>query len=369
MSGYFANAHGAPCPTLVLDGRGLPEDTEELLERLASIRADLSAEGAGHVLKNAIVRPSPHPLFDLDYRFVQSLPRSTSAFDLRGSCGHSILASVEAAARSGMIPPLVPGARIRVNVLNNGDNVVCEVEEAADGGTRFTAHFLCTPTKPVHELLITGDPVTEVSVDRTVIPVSLVSMGNPYVFVPAGHLGVATREELFAAGDELFEQFGRIRLAVCEQQGWDASGAFPKIAAVLPEPGGALAVRAVSVPSWHPTLALTGAICLGTAVGIEGTVPWSLARGAGHRDGLVRLVTPGGELQVSASSVLTDTGPRLAWVSVAGKRVDYQGWAGLPADHFSYPPASAAQSPSKSPSASVVASASAKELACLSLSV
>lgn len=361
MSGYFANAHGAPCPTLVLDGRGLPEETDELLERLAAIRADLGAGGAGHVLKNAIVRPSPHPLFDLDYRFVQSLPRSPSSFDLRGSCGHSILAAVEAAARSGMIPPLVAGARVRVNVLNNGDNVVCEVEEAADGGTRFTAHFLCTPTRPVRELLITGDPVTEVRVDRTVIPVSLVSMGNPYVFVPAGHLGVTSRQELFAAGDELFAQFGRIRLAVCEQQGWDASGAFPKIAAVLPEPGGALAVRAVSVPSWHPTLALTGAICLGTAVGIEGTVPWSLARAGGHRDGLVRLVTPGGELQVSASSVLTDTGPRLAWVSVAGKQVDYQGWAGLPAGRFNHP--------SGNTSTSTSVSASAKELACLSLSV
>ncbi|MFJ9342465.1 PrpF domain-containing protein [Streptomyces sp. NPDC101733] len=351
MSGYFANAHGAPCPTLVLDGGGLPEDTDRLLETLTAIRGDLSADGVGHVLKNAIVRPSAHPLFDLDYRFVQSLPQSTSSFDLRGSCGHSILAAVEAAARSGMIPPLVGGARVRVNVLNNGDNVVCEVEEVSEGGTRFTAHFLCTPTKPFHELLITGDTVTEVSVDRTVIPVSLVSMGNPYVFVPAGHLGVATREELFSAGDRLFEQFARIRLAVCEQQGWDASGAFPKIAAVLSEPGGALAVRAVSVPSWHPTLALTGAICLGTAVGIEGSVPWQLARDGGHRGGPVRLVTPGGELQVSASSVVTDTGPRLAWVSVAGKQVDYQGWAGLPADHFSYP------------------SPSAEERACLSLSV
>ncbi|MFJ6937710.1 PrpF domain-containing protein [Streptomyces sp. NPDC101132] len=359
MSGYFANAHGAPCPTLVLDGQGLPEETDELLDSLTAIRADLSADGAGDVLKNAIVRPSAHPLFDLDYRFVQSLPQSHASFDLRGSCGHSILAAVEAAARSGMIPPLVPGARVRVNVLNNGDNVVCEVEETSDGGTSFTAHFLCTPTKPYAELLMTGEPVTEVRVDRMVVPVSLVSMGNPYVFVPARHLGVETKEQLFAADGKLFDQFARIRLAVCEQQGWDPSGAFPKIAAVLPQEGGALAVRAVSVPSWHPTLALTGAICLGTAVGIEGTIPWSLAWNSGYREGLVTLVTPGGELQVSASSVRTDTGPRLAWVSVAGKRVDYQGWAGLPAARFPY---AAAPSLSTSPSSS-------QERACLPLPV
>ncbi|QTR06025.1 hypothetical protein J7S33_06940 [Saccharothrix algeriensis] len=41
----------------------------------------------------------------------------------------------------------------------------------------------------------------------------------------------------------------------------------------MPDEGGAVAARAVSVPSWHPTLALTGAVCVAAAAAIPGTVP------------------------------------------------------------------------------------------------
>ncbi|GAA1332675.1 hypothetical protein GCM10009660_07490 [Catellatospora bangladeshensis] len=54
--------------------------------------------------------------------------------------------------------------------------------------------------------------------------------------------------------------------------GWPP-GVFPKIAALMPDEGGAVAARAVSVPSWHPTLALTGAVCVAAAAAIPGTVP------------------------------------------------------------------------------------------------
>ncbi|WP_327113564.1 hypothetical protein OG206_07595 [Streptomyces sp. NBC_01341] len=327
MNVSLAKAHGAPCPTVVLDGRVFPESEPELLDALAGLRADLSGQGAGDVLKNAIVRPSRHPLFDLDYRFVQSLPQSHDSFDLRGSCGHSILAAVEAAARTGMIQPLVPGCRVRVNVLNNGDNVVCETEETSDGGTRFTAHFLCSPPLRLPELLMTGEPVTHVPFEGRSVPVSLVSMGNPYAFVDASHLGVGGPDALFADDPRLFTAMTRLRVAVCESQGWDTFGAFPKIAALLPQDGGGLFVRAVSVPSWHPTVALTGAICLGAAAGIVGSVPWSLAgTSAQDPDALLSVRTPGGCVRVAAHSTLgPDDVRRLAWVSVAEKQVDYRG--------------------------------------------
>ncbi|MER6421976.1 PrpF domain-containing protein [Streptomyces sp. NPDC001137] len=340
---HLVRAEGAPCPTLVVDAGRLPDSEDGLLEGLARTRGGLDTETRRTVLKNAVVRPSAHPLFDLDYYFVQTLPGSPERFDTRGSCGHSILAAVEAAARDGMVPPLEPGRRIRVNVLNNGDHVVCEVDETAPGRTRFTAHFLCTPARPVGDLLITGDPVTTARVDGRQVPVSLVDMGNPYVFVGAGDLGVRDVRELFAAGDELFGLLGRVRLAVCDRMGWDPSGAFPKIAALLPAPDGELAVRAVSVPSWHPTLALTGAICLGTAVGIEGTLPWQLARAAGHEAGLVRLRTPGGPLRVRARITGPADTPRLGWVSVADKYVSYETTVASPLDSLSTP----APSPSK----------------------
>lgn len=326
MTVTLARAHGTPCPTAVLDARTLPEAEPELLARLTELRATLVEHGAGDVLKNALVQPSRHPLFDLDYRFVQSLPDRIDSFDLRGSCGHSILAAVEAAARTGMIQPLVPGCRVRVNVLNNGDNVVCETEETSDGGTRFTAHFLCSPPRPVRELLITGDPVTGIPFEGRTVPVSLVSMGNPYIFVHAVELQAPTVEDLFADDAALFDRMTRLRRAVCEAQGWDTAGAFPKVAALLPDAAGTLAVRAVSVPSWHPTVALTGATCLAAGAAVEGTVPHLLS---GHTEqsqsGMLALRTPGATIRVSARMSGGRQDRRLAWISVAEKQVDYRG--------------------------------------------
>jgi 2-methylaconitate cis-trans-isomerase PrpF len=104
------------------------------------------------------------------------------------------------------------------------------------------------------------------------------------------------------------------------------------VAALLPAAGGGLSARAVSVPSWHPTLALTGGICLGAATLIDGTVAWRLARDAGYTGGPLSVRTPGGSLRVIAQTLDTGTGgPReLAWVSVAGKQVHYRGPADLP---------------------------------------
>ena len=321
----LALAHGAPCPTAVLDGRELPESQSGQLRALTALRGELAARGSADVLKNAIVRPSRHPLFDLDYRFVQSLPERHDAFDVRGSCGHSILASVEAAARTGMIQPLVPGCRVRVNVLNNGDNVVCEVEETSTGGTRFTAHFLCSPPRPVAELLLAGQAVTRVSLGGRSVEVSLVSMGNPYILVNAADLGAGDTDALFADDPALFQRMLDLRRAVCAEYGWDAHGAFPKIAALLPEGPQRLAVRAISVPSWHPMVALTGAVCLGAAAEIAGSVPARLLAAAGDGEGPLTLRTTGGEIRVAAATEGAPADQHLTWVSVAQKQVDYTG--------------------------------------------
>lgn len=283
------------------------------------------------MLKNALIQPSAHPLFDLDYRFVQSLPGGPDRFDLRGSCGHSILSSVLVAARTGMIAPLAVGGRVRVNVTNNGDNVVCEIEEVSADAARFTVHFLRSPATPVADLLMTGEPVTRLDVGGAAVDVSLVSMGNPYVFVSAEQLGVRTRADLFADDPALFATLSRVRAAACALLGWDPDGAFPKIAALLPDGPGLLAARAISVPTWHPPLALTGAIALGTAIRIPGTVPAALADRVQVPGQPVRLLTLGGELRVTARTAGPADAPQVAWVSIGGKPARFLDTVALPA--------------------------------------
>ncbi|KOG90794.1 hypothetical protein ADK38_06740, partial [Streptomyces varsoviensis] len=101
-------------------------------------------------------------------------------------------------------------------------------------------------------------------------------------------------EDLFADDPRLFDRLVRVREAAAALLGWPTTGAFPKVAAVMAAESGQIAVRAVSVPTWHPTIALTGAACVAAAVRIEGTVPWAAARQAGVPDGTVDIVTAGG---------------------------------------------------------------------------
>jgi 2-methylaconitate cis-trans-isomerase PrpF len=323
--GSLAYAAGSPCPTIVLESGPLPSDQDALLAHLTETRRYLAEAGGSHVLKMALIQPSPHPMFDLSYRFVQALPGAPDRFDLRGSCGHSILASVVSAERMGLLPRLTPGSRVRVHVLNNDDAVVCEVDGVDRDEVVFTAHFVRPEPVPVSRLLLTGAPRTPLTVDGVRHEVSLVSAGNAYAFVDARRLGITDAEALFAAGDELFEAMSRIRVAAAEHLGWSPDGAFPKIAAVLPVGAGRIAARAISVPAWHPTIALTGAVCLGSALQVPGSVPRQVALETGPVTGLIDIVTAGGSTAVNANAPEFDGEPALAWASVGRKRVSFQG--------------------------------------------
>ncbi|MEO7194658.1 MAG: PrpF domain-containing protein [Pseudonocardiaceae bacterium] len=325
MIGELAYAEGSPCPTLVLDSRPLPQAEDALREQLTEARRWMISSGAESVLKIALIAPSAHPMFDLDYRFVQALPGDGDGFDFRGSCGHSILSSIMVASRQGWVRRLTPGARVRVNVLNNGDNVVAEVDEVNRTASCFTVHFVYQEPKRLGDLLLLGVTTNELALAGARVPVSMISMGNPYVFVAADDVGVRTQEELFADDPGLFTRLTTLKEAAADLLGWPAGGAFPKIAAVGQYLPGRLAVRAISVPRWHPTLALTGTTCLGIAATIEDTIPYRLARRADCPPGAVAVDTAGGTTGVSAVTSGTSIGDTVRWVSVDRKFVRHLG--------------------------------------------
>ncbi len=313
---HLAAAVGAPCPTAVVDTTELPPGPAGLDAILHAARRRLVAAGHADVLKIALFAQPREAGVDFRYRFVQVLPGAVDRFDLRGSCGHSILATAAVAAREGWIAPLRPGGRIAVRVLNNGDEVVCQVDEAAPG-IEFTVTFF-TPGEPLlGDLLPTGAPA-ELLRD---VPVSLVASGNPYAFVDARALGVETRAQLFRDDPRLYERLVAVREAAAVRLGLPTDGAFPKVAAITGFEPGRLAVRALAVGKWHPTLALTGSVCLGVATAIAGTVPNAIAVAAGCAPGAATIDTPGASTAVRACTTGPAPQDRLRWTSVAGKRV------------------------------------------------
>jgi 2-methylaconitate cis-trans-isomerase PrpF len=316
---YVGLAEGAPCPTVVLDRRHLPADPADLPAALTAIGARHRCEQWAGAMKIALIAPSAHPLHDLDYLFVQSLDPQWTRFDLGGNCGHSMLVAITAAARLGWVP-LHPGARIRVNVVNNGDLLVGEVDQLGRQGAAFTVHLLSAQPRPVELVLPAGAPMTELATPLGRLPVSLVDWANPYVLVDAAELGVTGEDALFAGGADLLDRMQVVRASAAELLGRPPDGAFPKIAALGQYRAGELAVRAVTVPGWHPSLALTGACCLAVAAQVPGTVPAVLRDRAGLGSDELVVRTPGGT--VRASAALLDGAVR--WASVAGKTVRFE---------------------------------------------
>ncbi|MFF9504951.1 hypothetical protein [Streptomyces sp. NPDC014656] len=247
----LVRAHDAPGPTLAVPLGQVPGGLLGLGDELARLPSAYRKiglygdDGAG----------------GLRYRFVQRLPGGR--FDFRAGCGHSLLACVVAAGRPGPV---------RVRAVTTGDTVLCEPER--DPGA-YTLHFLRPPDAP--GTLPTGRPR-----DRLLgVPVSLVSYGNPYVFVDARHVRAPARAHLLA-----------LRAEAARLLGHPPHSALPKIAAVEAVSAG-LSVRALTVGGWHPRLAVTGAAALAAAGVLDGTV-------VPRVDGPVR--TPGGTVTVSARS-------------------------------------------------------------------
>lgn len=317
MRPYIAQADGSPCPTVVLDRRQLPDDTAELPAALAAVRHRYGSEQWSEIRKIALIAPSANPLYDLDFWFVQSLDRQWTRLDLGGNCGHSVLVAITAATRLGWVP-LYPGARVRVHVINNGDLLVGEVDQLGKAGAVFTVHLMST--RPVHQVLPAAAPRTELRTPLGPLEVSLVDWANPYVFLDAADLGVAGEDALFSAGQDLLDRLQMVRASAAVLLGRSPDGAFPKIAALGQYRRGELAVRAVTVPGWHPSLAVTGACCLAVAAEVAGTVPAVLRQRAGMAPGELTVRTPGGT--VSASAALADGAVR--WASVTGKTVRFE---------------------------------------------
>jgi 2-methylaconitate cis-trans-isomerase PrpF len=309
-------AQGSPCPTLVLPARALPDEDLPALSRcLESVRGALRPADRDRILKFALVAPDPTGRFDLTYRFVQYLPDHEPSFEFRGSCGHSILAAVVGAAWLGFGPPPLAGRTIDVRVLNNDDHVTCTVARAGDGEFAFTVDFHRLHPPLLGDLLLFGEPVTEIGHPGGPTSVSGVSLGNAYVFVDATTLGCPDPAALFGGGQDLLTALSSIRRGAELRLGW-SPGAFPKVAAVMGTTSG-IAARAISVPSWHPSLALTGATCLAAATALPGTVPAGLAP---PRPAPLTITTPGGDTTVEVATE-EDSGDRLSHVTVFGKTV------------------------------------------------
>ncbi|MBK5432176.1 hypothetical protein EJ131_31780 [Bacillus mycoides] len=321
MLTYIAKAEGSVSPTVVIDGAGLGEQPLDIIPELHKIKDDLSVNNESQITKYAVIKPSNHPMYDIDYLFFQLIPGNPCRFDYAGSCGHSILAAINVAIKWGWIPTVSPGLRVRVNIKNVGDSLVCEIDQISRTAIGCTAHFIEKPGTKLGTLLPTGQTKNIVKTPLGNFECSIVSAGNPYVFVSCLELGIESEEQLFNAGNDVFTKLQEIRYAASNLLGWDPESVFPKIAVLGRFRPDTVSVRAISVPKWHPTMALTGVACLGVSASMKGTVAYDIASQCFMNNNL-KIQTSGGTTAVSSATTGNEMDDYLLYNSISNKKVE-----------------------------------------------
>ena len=303
--------------------------------------------GISSLSKICIVGPSMHPDADVDYTFAQVAVREPIV-DYSGNCGNMSSAIGPFAVDEGLVEATGAEAKVRIHNTNTGKIIVSRfptaggraVEEGdlvipgvAGSGAPIRLAFQDPGGANTGSLLPSGHPLDVLEVPGVGrVEASLVDSTAACVFVEAAALGRSATEapQDLEQNLDLMDRLERIRRAASLQMGTAATPeeaargvAIPRIA-MIASPGDSrllsgktlyanecdLQVRMISVGQPHRAVPITGALCIGTAAYIPGTLVHRLARRPADGAEIVRIGQPSGVTTVAAA--VEQTGPA-AW--------------------------------------------------------
>lgn len=291
--------------------------------------------GVSSVSKAVMIGPPSVEGADLDYTFAQ-VAVDQPVVDYSANCGNLSSAVGPFAVDEGLVK--VEDGEVLVRIHNTNTNKIIHSrfrvrdgiadiggEQTIPGvsgtGAPIRLDFLDPGGATTGKLLPTGNAIDRLDVPGVgSVEVSMVDAANGCLFVDAvavGLKGTETPDEM-EANKPAMAALDAIRCHAAVSMGLSASPEAtplgnPKVAivtkpadyeAISKEKVSAgsidLVARMISMGQCHRVLPLTGALCLGVACRIEGSVPARLLSGIGDS---IRLGTPSGPLSVDAEVV------------------------------------------------------------------
>jgi 2-methylaconitate cis-trans-isomerase PrpF len=307
---------------LFLHRHDLPDDMGDwgplLIAAMGSRLGDpRQLEGVGGATsttsKVAVIGPSSRPGVDVEYTFVQ-VTVGAEVVDLTGNCGNMASGVAAFAVDEGLVAAESGSSEVTVSVYNTNTDVQLEETIAVDPTTGLfnpTGDYRISGVKGPGSLVkvkfmspggsMTGKTfptglrqqtihVTEGVAAPFYVTASLVDVSNPFVFVdartmpavydaahPDSEISVATIEAIRRRASVLFG-FAANTITAGLQRG------TPKISLLSStdadndnDTPSDIHVFSYSMGKAHPSFQLTGAVCLGAAVCLDGTVAADLA--------------------------------------------------------------------------------------------
>jgi 2-methylaconitate cis-trans-isomerase PrpF len=301
--------------------------------------------GISSLSKAAVIGPPTRPDADVDYTFAQ-VAVDRPVVDLGANCGNLSSAVGPFAVDQGLCPRPDGPALVRIHNTNTGGLLHAgftvhrgraetrgdlAIPGVAGTGAPIRLDFLDPGGARTGRLLPTGNPVDEVDLEGAGrFGLSLVDATNPVAFVAAAELGLDGTEspDELEARPEPMALLDRLRRLAGVRMGLASTSqavelANPKIAVLCPpRPFRTLdgrlvtaadhdvGVRMLSMERAHRAVPVTGALCLGVACRVAGTVAQAVAAAPASRGDPVRVGNPSGVVQVAAEVAETAEGWR-----------------------------------------------------------
>lgn len=258
--------------------------------------------------KVAVVGPSSRPGVDVDYTFVQ-VAVGREKIDLSGNCGNMVSGVGPFAVQEGLVVA-APGAQtVDVRMFNTNTSKVIVETMLVDQDGELEEEGSCMipgvkgPGAPIKVAFVepagsmSGTPFPSGRRSESIhvegvsnlppftVDVTLVDIANPFVVIDArtlpllvqsGDAGSALNMEVADA----IRQRGAVLMGLAPSiEAARLCQGTPKLAIVSKPAGEAdIHVQAYSMGKPHPSLQLTGGVCLASAACTVGTVLWRLAR-------------------------------------------------------------------------------------------
>lgn len=263
--------------------------------------------------KVAVVAPSTRPGIDVDYTFVQVAVGNENV-DLSGNCGNMVSGVGPFAVQEGLVTARPGDRTVDVRIFNTNTSRVIvetvsvdehgELEEDGDctipgvvsPGSAIKVAFIEPAGSMTGKMFPSGKRLETIAVEGVAnLPpftaeVTLVDAANPFVLVDLRTLPLSVQEgdpasETNMAVAEAIRRKGAVLMGLATST--EAAALVrgtPKLAIVSKPADAAKAdirVQAYSMGKPHPSLQLTGGVCLAGAACMEGTVLYRLRENLG----------------------------------------------------------------------------------------
>lgn len=304
------------------DMRDLPRNTAErnrILLKVMGSPDPRQIDGLGGAVtvtsKVVMVQPSKRPGIDVDYLFAQ-VEMDHPTVDTTPPCGNMMAGVGCFAIERGMVKAKDPETRVMVYNINT-NSVIEEIIQTPGGKVKYDGNAKIDgvpgTAAPVimnlfdqvggktGKLMPTGRPRDTIQG----VAVSMLDAGMPMVLIKACDLGMAGDEpaDFFEKNMTLMAKIEQIRLEAGKMMGLGdvRESVLPKIG-LLSQPrkqGNNIKSQYLTPRTLHPAHAVTGAICVGTALKTPGTVAAEVGTSNGKPREMIIIEHPSGVIEVN----------------------------------------------------------------------